>query len=68
MKREGSAAMLVQKPDGSCIQRDIRITYDDQMGGSFEIEIIGESPLKGYTFTVKQRDLKSVRDSGSQVS
>lgn len=68
MKRVGNAAMLVQKQDGSCIQRDIRIVYDDAMGGSFEIEVTGESPLKGYTFTVKQRDLKTVRDSGAQVS
>jgi hypothetical protein len=65
MKRVGHAPMLVTKPEGDCVQRDIRMTFDDAMGGSFEIEIIGESPLKGYTFTVKQKDLKAVRDNGA---
>lgn len=65
MKKSGYAPMLVQKPDGSCVQREIKMTFDDAMGGSFEIAIIGESPLRGYSFTVKQRDLKTVRDSGT---
>ena len=68
MKRIGHAPMLVQKPGGDCVQRDIKMIFDDAQGGSFEIEIVGESPLKGYTFTVKQRDLKAVRDSGTPVA
>lgn len=67
MKRIGRAHMLITKPGGECVMREILLTFDDQGGGSFEVEITGESPLKGYSFVVKQRDLKAVRDTGEQV-
>lgn len=68
MKRVGFKRMLVTKPGGEAIVREIRLTYDDQSGGSFEVEITGESPLKGYSFVVKQGDLKSVRDTGTTIA
>jgi hypothetical protein len=67
MKKFGRAMMLVQQPGGGAVMREILLTFDDQSGGSFEVEITGESPLKGYSFLVKQRDLKAVRDSGKEV-
>lgn len=65
MKRVGMAAMLVINPDGTSVKREVKMTYDDQYGGSFQVEVTGESPLKGYSFIVRQGDLKRVRDEGS---
>jgi len=64
MKRSAVAGMLVTNPDGSTVRRDVKLTFDDQHGGSFEVEVIGESPLKGYSFLVRQVDLKRARDEG----
>jgi hypothetical protein len=68
MKREQIGPMLIRKPDGECIQREIKIVFDDSHGGSFEIEVVGESPLKDYSFTVMQKTLKSVRDTGTPIA
>jgi hypothetical protein len=65
VKKQGLGRMLVTKPDGSAVQREIRIVYDDRGGGLFEVEILGDSPLEGYKFAVLQGELKKVRDTGS---
>lgn len=65
MKRVGFGEMLITKPDGSAVQRQVRIVYEDP--GLFEVEIIGDSPIQGYKFAVRQSDLKRVRDSGAQA-
>lgn len=57
--------MLVTKPDGTAVLREIRLTYDDRGGGLFEVEILGESALQNYKFAVIQGELKKVRDSGA---
>jgi hypothetical protein len=67
VKRIGRAMMLVMQPAGNAVMREIKLTFDDQQGGSFEVEITGESPLKGYSFLVKQKDLKTVRDTGVEI-
>jgi hypothetical protein len=67
MRRQGKAMMLVMQPAGGAVMREIKLTFDDQQGGSFEVEITGDSPLKGYSFLVKQRDLKAVRDNGALI-
>ena len=56
--------MLITKPDGAGVERQIRILYDDRGGGLFEVEILGDSPLEGYKFAVLQGELKKVRDTG----
>lgn len=65
MRRVGKAAMLVINPDGSAVRREVKMTYDDQHNGSFQVEVTGESPLKGYAFVVRQGDLKRIRDEGT---
>lgn len=67
MRKQGKAMMLVSQPAGGAVKREIKITYDDQLGGSFEVEITGESPLKGYSFLVMQQALKAVRDNGMEI-
>jgi hypothetical protein len=59
--------MLITQPSGGAVMREIKLTFDDQQGGSFEVEVTGESPLKGYSFLVTQRDLKNVRDTGTET-
>ena len=65
MKRVAIAGMLVTTREGESIRRDVKLTFDDQYGGSFTLEVLGESPLKGYSFLVKQADLKRTRDAGT---
>ena len=69
MKRQILAQMLISKPqnEGEVI-REIRLAFLEVPGGAFEVEITGESPLKGYVFTVKQGDLKKARDQGTVVA
>lgn len=64
MKKESVGRMLITKPDGSAVQRDVRITYEDRGGGLFEVEILGDSPIQGYKFAVLQAELKKTRDQG----
>jgi len=66
-KREGISPMLVERPSGELIQVEIRLVYEDKAGGLFEVEILGDTPLKGYKFTVSQGELKKVRDAGRSV-
>jgi hypothetical protein len=66
-KREGLSPMLVERPSGDLVQVDIRLVYEDKAGGLFEVEILGDTPLKGYKFTVAQSELKKVRDTGRPV-
>ena len=68
MRKQGLGEMLITKPDGSGVQRQVRIVYEDQGGGLFEVEILGDSPLQGYKFAVRQADLKRVRDTGQVTS
>ena len=67
MKRQGTSPMLVERPSGDTVQVKINLIYEDQAGGLFEVEILGDTPLKGYKFTVSQMELKKVRDSGRQL-
>lgn len=68
MKKEGRGRMLITKPDGDAVEREIRLTFDDRGGGLFEVEILGDSPLEGYKFAVLQGELKKVRDTGKVIS
>jgi hypothetical protein len=68
VKKEALGRMLITKPDGSAVQRDVRITYEDQGGGLFEVEVLGDSPIQGYKFAVLQAELKKTRDLGKVVS
>ena len=66
-KRELQSEMLIKKPDGVLVKKEIRLAFEDTQGGLFEVEILGDSPLQGYVFMVRQADLKRVRDSGKVV-
>lgn len=66
-KKRGTSPMLVERPSGETLQVQIGLTYEDKAGGLFEVEILGDTQLKGYKFTVPQAALKRVRDSGEVV-
>jgi hypothetical protein len=58
--------MIVTKPDGTVVQRDVLVHFDEA-NQLFGIKIIGDSPLRGYTFELFQRELKRTRDSGEPM-
>lgn len=64
--RVARSLMIVTKPDGTVVQRDVLIHFDTQ-DQLFGIKIIGDSPLKGYTFELFQRELKRTRDAGTPM-
>jgi len=66
-KKRGTSPMLVERPSGETLQVQIALTYEDKAGGLFEVEILGDTPLKKYKFTIAQASLKKVRDSGEVV-
>lgn len=68
LKKETRSEILITKPSGEMVQREIRLTYEDVFGGLFEVEILGDSPLQNYKFAVRQGDLKTVRDHGKVIS
>lgn len=61
--RVTKSKLIVTKPDGSIVERDV-ILYHDRQLDTFGIMLIGESSLKGYCFDVPQREFKRVRDFG----
>ena len=67
-KKRGTSPMLVERPSGETLQVEIAIIYEDRSGGLFEVEILGETQLKNYKFTIAQASLKRVRDSGEPVA
>jgi hypothetical protein len=67
-KKRGTSPMLVERPSGETLQVEIAIVYEDRSGGLFEVEILGDTQLRGYRFTVPQASLKRVRDSGEPVA
>lgn len=66
-KKRGTSPMLVERPSGETLQVEIVIIYEDKSGGLFEVEILGDTPLKNYKFTIPQASLKKVRDSGTVI-
>jgi hypothetical protein len=58
--------MIVTKPDGIVVQRDVLVHFD-AANQLFGIKIIGDTPLKGYTFELFQRELKRTRDEGTPM-
>lgn len=66
-RKRGTSPMLVERPSGDTVQVQISLIYEDRAGGLFEVEILGDTQLKGYKFTVSQAALKRVRDSGESI-
>ena len=60
------STLIVTKPTGDIVQRKVRLSFDRQLE-LFEITLIGESQLKGYSFGVVQKEFKRVRDHGEPV-
>lgn len=57
------STLIVTKPSGEVVQRPVRLSFDRELD-LFEITLIGESQLKGYSFGVLQKEFKRVRDLG----
>lgn len=55
--------LIVTKPDGAVVQRDVQLYYDTAVD-TFGIRLVGESPLKGYAFDVRKGDFDYAKESG----
>lgn len=60
------STLIVTKPSGEVVERPVRLSFDRHLN-IFEITLIGESQLKGYSFGVLQQEFKRVRDMGTPV-
>lgn len=65
--RTGTTALVIEKPGGDVLRRDVLVDFNAELG-VFEFVFIGETPLKGYRFSVLQTELKRIRDTGNVSS
>lgn len=63
MFRCGRSFLIVTKPSGEIVKREIQLDFD-VANQTFDVTFIGESPLKGYKFSVLQSELRRIRDTG----
>lgn len=61
--RVTQSKLVVTKPTGEVSERPVVLSHDRKLN-MFEITLIGDSPLKGYSFGVLQSEFKRVRDEG----
>lgn len=61
--RVSDSTLVVTKPSGEIVERPVKLSFDTKLD-LFEITLIGESQLKGYSFGVLQREFKRTRDQG----
>lgn len=64
--RTRRAALIVTKPDGTVLRKEVVLYYDTACD-TFGIYYIESGQLQDYAFDVLQRDLKLVRDQGFQT-
>ena len=64
--RRGDSTLIVTKPNGDVVQRDMVLYFDTQLS-IFGIALKGDGPLKGYNFEIVQGELKRIRDGGTET-
>lgn len=55
--------LIVTKPSGEVVSRDTMVSWDSK-NNVIEITLIGESPLKGYTFGVTLPEINRTMQEG----
>lgn len=64
--REKMCEMVVEKPTGEFVKRQVRLFWWDEMRG-VGIELIGDSPLKRYRFIIPLVEINDVIENGTLV-
>lgn len=62
----GRTNLIITKPDGSMLQKEV-ILYVDPKLLTVGVKFIGESPLKGYAFDLMDSEVQRIRTSGIQM-
>lgn len=57
------STLIVTKPTGEVLERPVRLFYNEKLD-TLGIVLLGDSPLKGYSFEIVQREFKRARDAG----
>jgi hypothetical protein len=61
------STLIVTKPTGEVVERRVRLFYNAKLD-TLGIVLLGDSPLKGYSFEVLQREFKRTRDTGEMMA
>lgn len=61
------STLIVTKPTGEVLERPVRLFYNEQLN-TLGIVLLGDSPLKGYSFEILQREFKRARDVGTPMA
>jgi hypothetical protein len=61
--RVAESTLIVTKPTGEVLERPVRLFYNEKLD-TLGIVLLGDSPLKGYSFEIVQREFKRARDAG----
>ena len=63
MFKVGRTNLIITKPDGSMLRKEV-ILYADPKNGSIGVKFVGESPLKGYAFDLMDTEVQRIRTAG----
>lgn len=64
--REKMSEMVVEKPTGEFVKRQVRLFWWSEMNG-VGIELIGDSPLKRHRFIIPLAEINDVITNGTVV-
>ena len=62
----GRTNLIITKPHGSMLQKEV-ILYVDPKLLTVCVKFIGESPLKGYSFDLRDSEVERIRANGVQM-
>ena len=59
----GRTWLVITKPDGTTLKKEV-LLYADVSLGTTGAKFVGDSPLKGYSFDLYDREIERVKSSG----
>ncbi len=59
----GRTMLIITKPDGSMLKKEV-ILYVDPGLKTVGVKFVGDSPLKGYAFDLKDSEIERIRAGG----
>jgi hypothetical protein len=65
--RVAESTLIVTKPSGEVTERPVRLFYNENLD-TLGIVLLGDSPLKGYSFEILQKEFKRTRDAGTSMA
>lgn len=63
----GRTNLIITKPDGSMLRKEV-ILYTDPQNKTVGVKFVGESPLKGYSFDLMDMEIERIRSGGVQMA